>query len=73
MFKDRLEETYLTQMDTEDEVMRSSNNMKYLSDKNLMSALFMKDSTVREAQIVVDWLESCSRDNLSILMKNPKF
>lgn len=73
LFKDRLEETYLTQMEVEDEALHSSLNMKYLSDKNIMSALFLRDSTVREAQIVVDWLENCSRENLSILMKNPKF
>lgn len=72
LFKDRLEDTYITQMEEEEDDMNSSSAMKYVSDKNLMSALFKRDSAVREAQIVVDWLENCAKENLSILMKNNK-
>ncbi|GAB1607838.1 nuclear pore complex protein Nup107-like [Argonauta hians] len=46
--------------------------LKYPSEHNLMSRLFQRDSTVREAQIVVDWLESCSHEHLQTL-DNPQF
>ncbi|CAI9738848.1 pore complex Nup107-like [Octopus vulgaris] len=50
-----------------------SMTLKYPSEYNLMSRLFKKDSSVREAQIVVDWLESCSHEYLSTLADNPEF
>ncbi|XP_033633061.1 nuclear pore complex protein Nup107-like [Asterias rubens] len=50
--------------DFEDENMDVGVKTSKHSEKNIMEALFQRDSDVRQNQIIVDWLEENSRDSL---------
>lgn len=45
----------------------------YQSDEKIVNALFDRDQSVREAQLVVDWLESCAQDDCENFADNIKF
>lgn len=45
----------------------------YQSDSKIVNALFERDGSVREAQLVVDWLESCAQDDCDNFAENIKF
>lgn len=60
IFKDRLESA----SNAIDEPMMIEKLGRYQSEKHLIDSLFEKDSTVRQAQIVVDWLEQSAQETL---------
>ena len=39
--------------------------MNKLSEQDIAKALLERDSTVRESQMVVDWLESAAKEKLA--------
>lgn len=45
----------------------------YQSDEKIANSLFEKEQSVREAQLVVDWLESCAQDDCENFSEKVKF
>ncbi|KAL5022711.1 hypothetical protein ScPMuIL_001866 [Solemya velum] len=74
LFRERVE-TDLKEMGVIDEEMAvdSEDKIEYQSDQNIMKMLFTKESSIRESQIVVDWLESCAREQLDAFSDKVKF
>ncbi|KAK7508730.1 hypothetical protein BaRGS_00000296 [Batillaria attramentaria] len=76
LFKDRLE-TEATieagQMDEEDMLTDIDQKMVKLSEQEIVDKLFEKDSSLRQSQLVVDWLENCAREDLEQVQDNVKF
>ncbi|XP_064456145.1 nuclear pore complex protein Nup107-like [Ornithodoros turicata] len=54
LMRDRLE------AEPDVETMLMDTDVRKTSDKDIVDALFARDSAVRRAQMVVDWLESCA-------------
>lgn len=73
LFKDRLDaETTLDagSMDVDD---MDDQKVVKLSEQDIVGKLFEKDSTLRQSQLVVDWLENCAREDLEEVQDNVKF
>lgn len=72
LYKDRLETL------TQDESMDSAKQEVYtkvwsLSEQNIASHLFERDSLVRQSQLVIDWLETCAAEEIDTFSDNAKF
>ncbi|XP_070212005.1 nuclear pore complex protein Nup107-like [Littorina saxatilis] len=78
LFKDRLE-TEATRgegsMEEEDidMVTDAKQRLIELSEQEIVNKLFEKDGSLRQCQLVVDWLESCAREDLDAVADNVKF
>ncbi|GFR89080.1 nuclear pore complex protein Nup107-like [Elysia marginata] len=62
LYKDRLEMEERENEMMEDDVNKENNKTAVwaLSEQNIVNRLFERDSLVRQSQLVVDWLETCS-------------
>ncbi|KAK2163756.1 hypothetical protein LSH36_74g00028 [Paralvinella palmiformis] len=71
LYKDRLEtdSRMCPDEDVDDELMMIDNMGKYQSEQDLMKAYYEKDATVRQSQLVIDWLEKTARDQLELYHK----
>ncbi|KAL3865177.1 hypothetical protein ACJMK2_006795 [Sinanodonta woodiana] len=56
-----------------EELMVVDERRKYYSDKIIVDELFKRDYIIRQGQIVVDWLEHCSREDFENIAENIKF
>lgn len=75
LFKDRLETDAMlesAQMEMEDMAVDEEKVVK-LTEEEIVNKLFEKDSSLRQAQLVVDWLENCAREDLEEVQDNVKF
>ncbi|XP_071089771.1 nuclear pore complex protein Nup107-like [Haliotis cracherodii] len=73
LYRDRLDWGVTGSEDEEDMMVDKPPPVSSPSEQNIMKTLFEKDSTVRQSQLVVDWLENCAEDSLSMLADNVKF
>ncbi|KAL8570338.1 hypothetical protein ACOMHN_035756 [Nucella lapillus] len=77
LFKDRLEADALKeaqQMEEEaDMALDPKQRIIELSEQEITSKLFEKDTELRQCQLVVDWLENCAREDLDEVADNVKF
>ncbi|CAL1538779.1 unnamed protein product [Lymnaea stagnalis] len=78
LYKDRLDtearEDNLGLDDEDDDLQLSTKTSVWaLSEKNIANHLFEKESLVRQSQLVIDWLETCTLENIDTFTKNAKF
>lgn len=77
LFKDRMEtEGNAAHSLMEDDTDGASDPKQKLlrwSEQEIMNNLFEKDATLRQCQLVVDWLENCVQDDLAEVADNVKF
>ncbi|XP_045190526.2 nuclear pore complex protein Nup107-like [Mercenaria mercenaria] len=75
LFRDRqdtsMKEDFMMEQGDEDEQQVIQGI--YQSDEKIVNALFDREQSVREAQLVVDWLESCAQDDCENFAENIKF
>lgn len=71
LFHDRLEKELQDMQMAEDDISPLT-SMKQ-SEQQAVTKLFDKDSTIRESQLVIDWLEKCAHDVMDNYGDNVKF
>lgn len=54
----------MTSEGMDDKELDTQPSYKNKSDKDIVNTLYENDASVRQAQIIVDWLESCAADQL---------
>lgn len=74
LFKDRLETSLKQEMMMEvDSDAKVHGIMGIQKDRQTADALMKRDRTVRESQLVVDWLETCAERDFETFSENVKF
>uniref|UniRef100_A0A674MQK1 Nuclear pore complex protein n=1 Tax=Takifugu rubripes TaxID=31033 RepID=A0A674MQK1_TAKRU len=56
-----------------DMVVTAHINQNYSSEKVVVEQLFQRDATIRQSQLVVDWLESISKDQIGDFSDNIEY